>query len=566
MSTQDRTVTEQAEVLMNQGRYLEARALCEHALRLKSNLRLQQLYALALSKSGAPEEGRKFLEPVYQSNASDAETAGILGGIYKELFKKNQDSRFALLSRDTYAKNFEATKSYYTGINAAAMSAVGMQASRSKALAKEVITLIAESTNDFWELATLGEAFLLLKEKDKSIDAYTKAKKIAGSDWGKITSVYSQLWLLNNFIPVSAEIQRMFSPPGVMAFTGHMVDAAGSGRLRFPAAIEGDIKKAIANTIQTHNVKVGYCSLACGGDILFAEALAEQNGEVHIYIPFNIEEFIDISVRFAGEQWVERFKRLTERFPVNLLTPDAYLGHDELFALQSKIVFGAALIRSAAYHSNATLLTVLSEIDLRRLSGGTRDTLRFWPLGNGRININPDAYITPEMAGSRTEEGPSTERRQGAVDRPTVYLLSADASEVHQLESDKLMASIRATIESEPVMFPAFRIENKKVFVACNADAVLVNVITLFKSLIALGRKIKIVLHTGPVKKTESFIEGGTVDILRAMEEYAPAATISASNPVAALLALHPTIFSVGYSGFFKHEDLEHPVFKIEWK
>ena len=111
------------ENLVNHGRYMEAREL---AMRLKNNpevdhLRVDQLLALSLSKSGSPELALAHLELAYRRNPEDSETAGILGGIYKELFKKHQDSKYAILSRDTYAKNFSSSKSYYTGINAASL-------------------------------------------------------------------------------------------------------------------------------------------------------------------------------------------------------------------------------------------------------------------------------------------------------------------------------------------------------------------------------------------------------------------------------------------------------------
>ena len=64
---------------------------------------------------------------------------GILGGIYKELFKKNQSPKYAVLARDTYAKNFEITKNYYTGINAATMSTLAGQGQRGKEIAKQVL-------------------------------------------------------------------------------------------------------------------------------------------------------------------------------------------------------------------------------------------------------------------------------------------------------------------------------------------------------------------------------------------------------------------------------------------
>jgi hypothetical protein len=58
--------------------------------------------------------------------------------------------------------------------------------------------------------------------------------------------VYNQLWLLNNFVPVSGEVMKMFNPPMVMAFIGHMIDHPNRSTPRFPASIEPQIKNSIA--------------------------------------------------------------------------------------------------------------------------------------------------------------------------------------------------------------------------------------------------------------------------------------------------------------------------------
>ena len=88
----------------------------------------------------------------------------------------------------------------------------------------------------------------------------------------------------------------MFNPPAVAAFVGHMVDHPDRKSPRFPASIEAKVKEGLSNNIRTLNAKIGYCSLACGGDILFAEALAEQGGEVNIFIPFALPDFMFVSV------------------------------------------------------------------------------------------------------------------------------------------------------------------------------------------------------------------------------------------------------------------------------
>src|SRR6185503_9072077 len=151
----------------------------EAALKTSHEIRYRQLFALAVSKSGAPKAAMDYLEPVYREHPEDAETAGILGGIYKEIFKKDQSTPFAIRSRDTYLKNFSVTRSYYTGINAATMSVLAGQSSKGKELAREIIALLKPSSNDFWERVTLAEAHLLCQERQKAVDLYLDARKMA---------------------------------------------------------------------------------------------------------------------------------------------------------------------------------------------------------------------------------------------------------------------------------------------------------------------------------------------------------------------------------------------------
>jgi hypothetical protein len=386
------------ENLISQGRYLEARQSAEPLIKKDSSLRVDQLYALALSKSGAPEEAREFIEPIYNNHDEDPETAGIMGSIYKALFKRNQQASFALQARDTYLKNFTSTKNHYTGINAASMSSMIMQGSKSREIARQIIDLIHPDSTDFWELATLGEAHLLTKESEKSVEYYVKARKAAGNDWGKITSVYDQLWLLDHYLPVRKEIMRIFSPPGVVAFVGHMIDHPSRSAPRFPPSIEKQVKDSIVSNLMTINAHIGFCSLACGSDILFAEAMASLNREVNIFLPFNVRDFIEVSVRFAGESWIQRFQSLVETRPVKIITEEPYAGYDSLFNFQSKVIFGSALLRSQAQQNRTTLLTVLSETDLRKKIGGTNYSISLWPFRDKHININPDIFLTAAEA------------------------------------------------------------------------------------------------------------------------------------------------------------------------
>ena len=267
-------------------------------------------------------DAMNFLEPIYDQNKKDSETAGILGGVYKELFKKTEDSKYAYLSRDIYLNNFEITGDYYTGINAATMSVIARESNKGREIAAEVIKSLEKGENDFWELATLGEAWLLCRDSANAIKFYTKARKMAGQNWGKISSVYVQLWLLNHYTTVPIEVLEVFSPPVFAAFAGHMIDESNRTDARFPPDIGDKVKTAIAAEIARLNIQIGFCSLACGADILFAEAMLEAGAKINVYLPFNKDDFIETSIGFAGGQWVKRFESIINQGVVKYTTSE----------------------------------------------------------------------------------------------------------------------------------------------------------------------------------------------------------------------------------------------------
>ena len=171
-------MVDQIENLINSGRYFEAHNMAEeYCEKNPDDLRAQQLCGLAMSKSGARMAAMKYLEPVLEQHNKDPETAGILGGVYKDHYKMTADSTYARKSLETYLSNFEETKSYYTGINAATMSQILGRGKTARAVAKEVID-IASKEESFWAYATIGEAYLLLRDPTKAIESYQKAARI----------------------------------------------------------------------------------------------------------------------------------------------------------------------------------------------------------------------------------------------------------------------------------------------------------------------------------------------------------------------------------------------------
>ncbi len=550
-------MTNQIESLINQGRYVEARAMAQGSLATAPLLRIQQLYALAVSKSGIPKAALEFLEPIYRLHADDSETAGIMGGIYKEIFRKDQDTKYALLSRDTYLKNFTSTRSYYTGINAATMSAIAGQVSRGREIAAEVIKLIDTTPADFWQQVTLAEAYLLTKEREKALAAYFTAKKMAGTDWGKVSTVHNQLWLLNHYVPVPKEILKVFNPPGVVSFIGHMIDHPSRIHPRFPAAIENQVRDAIVSALNTLNAKIGFCSLACGSDILFAEAMAAVGGEVNIWLPFAKEDFIEASVRFAGGDWLDRFEKLVARFPVTHITYDPYAGYDDLFSFQNRVIFGSAIIRSSMNHTEPTLLTVLSETDLRLKEGGTRDTINLWPFPSRYVNINPDNYVTPAMAPQITLAKAEPKPEYPKMDRPVLYVVAADLPASSPEEQTKIWEEIKkkmdlpvlapVTVEMSDMMILSFR----SILGAMD----LAKVVLKFMKSHFMHDRLRMSLYANPVllepggKEKEKLFSITQSSKLRELHSLIPTGAVYAFARFSSALSLDVNHYSVDYAG-----------------
>ncbi|HMP99978.1 MAG TPA: TRAFs-binding domain-containing protein [Cyclobacteriaceae bacterium] len=566
---------QQVEQLISQGRYLEARNLAEECISNsgENNLRFKQLYALALSKSGAPEVAVDYLLPVYHQHPEDPENAGILGGIYKELFKQNQDSKFAVLSRDTYAKNFEQTKNYYTGINAATMSAIAGKMQKGREVAEQVIQLIDGSTGDFWEVATLAEAKLLNKERTLAIELYFKCKQMAGTDWGKINSVYNQLWLLNHYVPVPAEVMKVFGPPGVTAFVGHMIDHPEKPQPRFPASIEEHVRGELEYTIKSVNAKVGYCSLACGADILFAEAMLEQGAELNIFLPFDKEDFISTSLVFAGEQWVDRFHSIINNKRVIYLTKDKYNGNDALFTLQSRMIFGAAILRSKLLNSKVNLITVLSEMDMKTRTGGTRYTMQLWPYADRVHNINPDKFVSlqqnPEVVAA--EPVPVAEQATVKPDTIVSYLCFISFNEMPAASIHEAWQQILADTIDLNLTVNGLSIADGSLTASFNSSHSCIDFVSDLMHKYGF-KDIKVSLHAGPAKvdlrgkyKSAS-LEGTALEVVKEINGFAMPGRMVATDIFASVLALNLDLYQLTHAGIvqLKVYDAKIGIYQVE--
>ncbi len=129
-------------------------------------------------------------------------------------------------------------------------------------------------------------------------------------------------------------------------YCGHRIAADGQNA-RFPARDEVEVATRIAREVERHPARYAYGSLAAGGDILWAEALLASGCELHVVLPFALEEFVRCSVAPSGEGWVERFHRcLDAAREVRYATDDAFLDDDVLYRYGAEYAMGLTLLRA----------------------------------------------------------------------------------------------------------------------------------------------------------------------------------------------------------------------------
>jgi hypothetical protein len=107
----------------------------------------------------------------------------------------------------------------------------------------------------------------------------------------------------------------------VVVASGHMVDAPGRTAPRFPAEAEPDVTGRVRAALR--GWKVGNDALvisggARGADIIVAEQGRALGATVWLLLALPDEEFVERSVRLAGTDWEERFRRLRTECPTRI--------------------------------------------------------------------------------------------------------------------------------------------------------------------------------------------------------------------------------------------------------
>ena len=155
-------------------------------------------------------------------------------------------------------------------------------------------------------------------------------------------------------------------PTPVIHFCGHMFLAGWEA--------EQQIATDIRAILDEQDVRIAYGPLACGADILIAEAILDRGGELHVVLPFAEEDFLKTSVSIGGEEWLARYDRARNAAAsVTFATQMRCVNDDQQFAYCSKLVMGLAQLRASVMHAEIFQLAAWDRVPGSGVAGTAAD-------------------------------------------------------------------------------------------------------------------------------------------------------------------------------------------------
>jgi adenylate cyclase len=570
---------------ISEGDCLQAIGIAENVLNDKelqidrpTSVLLQQQFALALARSGFTDRAKVVLSDLLASGAVDSETYGLLGSVYKILWSKEpvlaERAKLLNASRDYYRTGFEKTQAPYCGVNAASLSVLLNDEVTAKTLAESAREKVGQSDN-FWDLATVAEANLVLGHIEEARSLYSRAATAAGQRWSDIGTIRKQCRLLCFKLQGRRELlDGCFPATTVGFFSGHVTDGPGT-KPRFPPSAVPSVEERIRNWLTSKSVRFAYSSAAWGGDIIFLEIAQSLKVDTHVLLPFTEEYFIQTSVAQGGEDWVERFKKvIAKATSKTILSDDAPEYHSSAFDFANRMIPARAVAHASVNDSPLLGLSVWNG-EISETVGGTSYALAYWGRRKMPISIiNPmepsqdrlyDADVPPlEVPFPRLYTANPVGVQTAVVSMLLLRINGYQAMREKDFErffQDMLGALSQSMATNK--WFPArYGFGGEYFFVwenVCDAGTAAVT----FMALLEAGRSncppevnFSICLHSAPVQMIVNPVlnqythEGAAVSNLRALSENLGPGIIYATETFASLAAFEKaSTFRCEYSG-----------------
>jgi hypothetical protein len=531
------------------------------------DLPLKHRAVLVLAKSGATLRAREELERLGLVGHAEADVAALEARLAKDAaLAAPPEQRRDLLVRaaDLYARIYRRGGGYYPGINVATLRLLAGDTSMAEQVAAEILQLCDAAQDDaFYVAATRAEALLVLGRAAEA-QAALEAAAASSNDLAARATTRRQLRLVVAARHIDDAVLAPLASPTVITYTGHMIAPSGAAG-RFAATSEAQVARDIAAALERHGVGFGYGPLASGSDILFAEALLARGAELHVVLPFDRDEFKQMSVAPAGAAWLTRFDACFARATsVTFATDDRYLGHDHLFTYGSYVAMGLAVLRARYIDAPVRQIAVWDGAPAAGLAGTAID-VALWRARGGVADVIPCGPSTGATV-------PTTGNRAPANPRQLRAMLFGDVKGFSKLQEAQIPPFVEHVLGAfgrtlarykASVLYAntwgdgLFVVLDEAVAAAeCALDLQLaMDAIDLAAVGLPETLALRLGGHFGPVFEAEDPVQhvtnffGAHVSRTARIEPVTPPAEVYITEPFAARLALGPGNFASDYVG-----------------
>ncbi len=296
------------EVLLSRERFEDAdRLLAQSLAAHPDDLRLRQLQALHLSRTGELERARDGLEPLVRDGRDDPETMGILAGVYKRIWRRDPEDRAALgRSQRTYRSGWKRARgsSTYLAVNAAATSLWLGRHDEARAMAEDCRRVLEERREvmarflgagqgalGFWDLMTSAETNVILGRFGDARREYAAAFERFAERTGDLQVVREQLARNLEALGLAASAEEFCSLPAPPGGEPFLVGVTGHRRIADVERVAAEVG-AILTRLRREDPSrrlAALSPLAEGADRLVARAVLESGPDAGLCVPLPLE-------------------------------------------------------------------------------------------------------------------------------------------------------------------------------------------------------------------------------------------------------------------------------------
>ena len=290
------------------------------------------------------------------------------------------DAAAAAGSGDAYAAIWRRLGSWYGGVNAASMALAAGKAEEARRLAGEVLARLPDRPTQYWAAATAAEALLVSGERKRGLKMLAQAAEAADASDAHKASTALQLKRLAPRLDLDmGEVIAALQVKSVALVTGHLFRGAEMD-LAAQAEAGAAIRAAAEAIFRERKVGNLFGALACGSDIVVAEAALDAGIPFHAVIPFPLTRFTEMSVAIgdpegAAGHWQGRFDDVLQRAASLTLMDDETPRERDLdgyFFYGFRFAVGLALMRAEALMAECRLIAVTDGAEAKNVAGSNR--------------------------------------------------------------------------------------------------------------------------------------------------------------------------------------------------